>query len=190
MRAFIAIEITAEIKGFLAGLQKELRKSNADISWVKPNNIHITMRFLGEIQPAQQNILAEILDTALRRHSPFKLRVSSLGAFPNTKSPRVIWTGIDLGTEQLQKISGELEAAIHTAGFPGEERPFTAHLTLGRTKSSLNRSLLAKIIGDLNQRFEEEKPEMTVSKVTLFKSTLTPGGPVYEALHIANLATT
>jgi RNA 2',3'-cyclic 3'-phosphodiesterase len=189
MRAFIAVEITEEIKSFLAGLQKELRKSNADISWVKPHNIHVTLRFLGEIELAQQNTLIEILDTVLKDHSCFKLRVSSLGAFPNTKSPRVIWVGIDLGAEQLQKISGELETSLHTVGFADEERPFTAHLTLGRTKSSLNRNLLAKIIGDLNQRLEEEKPEMIVSKITLFKSTLTPGGPVYEALHAANLIT-
>ncbi|MFA6216356.1 MAG: RNA 2',3'-cyclic phosphodiesterase [Candidatus Omnitrophota bacterium] len=190
MRAFIAIEIPQEIKGFLAALQKGLRRSNADISWVKPHNIHVTMRFLGEIELLQQNAITKILDTVSKRHSSFKLRLSSLGAFPNAKSPRVIWVGIDLGTEQLQKIAGELETALQGSGFSPEERPFTSHMTIGRTKSSLNRSLLVKIMENVNQRFEEEKPEMIVSKITLFKSTLTPGGPVYEALYIANLITT
>lgn len=120
------------------------------------------------------------------------MRIFSVGAFPKIDTPRVIWIGVDKGDKEAKKIAKELEEKLQKLGIPGEERGFSAHITLGRTRSILGREKLTQALKTGMDRLFGEHPgllEFAVTKITLFKSTLTPKGPVYEALKEANLKT-
>ena len=105
MRAFIAIELPKNIKASLAGLQEELKTSGADIKWVEPENIHLTLKFLGEIDEIVFNKVIKILGDIGLEINPFQLSICSLGAFPKINFPRVIWVGIDKGDSEVKKIA-------------------------------------------------------------------------------------
>ena len=190
MRAFIAIELPQEIKDALAHIQEQLKISGADVTWVQPQNIHLTLKFLGEIDDKKLEEIISILENATQNKNPFSTRLSSLGAFPKINFPRVIWVGIDKGDAETKQIAKVLEEKIAKIGIPPETRPFSSHITIGRVRSSLNREKLVKNLNDLADSFGKENLEFLVTKTTLFKSTLTPKGPIYEALKEANLKTT
>ncbi|MFH1269871.1 MAG: RNA 2',3'-cyclic phosphodiesterase [Candidatus Omnitrophota bacterium] len=189
MRAFIAIELPEEIKDALAALQEELKVSRADVKWVGPKNIHLTLKFLGEIDDKQLDKISRIIDDTAERRNKFLVRISSLGAFPKIDSPRVIWIGISSGDEETRAIAEELEEEIAKTGIPEEDRAFSSHITIGRTRSALNREKLVEYLKD-NAELKERNLEFYAGKITLFKSTLTPKGPIYEALKEANLKNT
>lgn len=189
MRTFIAIDLPREIKDFLSRLQERLKTSQADVKWVQPQNIHLTLKFLGEIDDKKLNRIIQILEDICRQNLPFYIRISSMGAFPKTYAPRVIWVGIDKGDMQSKQIATALEDKIKNVGLPAEDRPFTSHITIGRTKSSYNRERLVQDLNNLAFNFGRETPEFLVTRLTLFKSTLTPKGPIYEIIHNANLKT-
>ncbi|MBI4981658.1 MAG: RNA 2',3'-cyclic phosphodiesterase [Candidatus Omnitrophica bacterium] len=188
MRAFIAIELPAEIKSALASLQTQLKTANADVNWVLEKNIHLTLKFLGERDEKKVNSCIEVLSKVANNHNPFTISFSSLGAFPNTTSPRVIWIGISKGETQIKKIAQELEEEIFHAGIPKETREFSSHITLGRTRSSINLNKLSEILKTLGNN-SAGNLEVVVKKLTLFKSTLRPKGPLYEIYKEANLKT-
>lgn len=133
--------------------------------------------------------ITKIIDDTAKEKNKFQIRISSLGAFPKIDFPRVIWVGVDIGDKETKGISEELEEKIAKIGIPKEDRPFSSHITIGRTRSSLNRENLVR---DLKNKAElnGEKLEFYVTKITLFQSTLTPHGPIYEALKETNLKTT
>jgi len=189
MRTFIAIELPNEIKDSLSRLQEELKASGADVKWVEPNNIHLTLKFLGEIDDKKIEKITKIIDDTAQGKDKFQINISSLGAFPKIDFPRVIWVGVDTGDKEVNDIAKELEEKIAKIGIPKEDRPFSSHITIGRTKSSLNRE---KLVQDLKIKAElgARKLEFYVTKIALFKSTLTPKGPIYEALKETNLKTT
>jgi len=188
MRLFIAIELPRKTRDALAALQSELKESGADVKWVAPENIHLTLKFIGETNEADlKNILRAMEETA-KGHCAFTMRAASCGAFPNINSPRVIWVGLSKGSEETKQIAEGLEVKLAAVGIPKEERPFSSHITLGRTRSSLNRDKLVDSLKILEEKLPEE--EFMVTKITLFKSTLTPKGAVYEALQEASLKTT
>jgi len=205
MRTFIAIELPQGIKDSLGQLQEELKASGADVKWVEPNNIHLTLKFLGEIDDKKLEKITRIIDDIAKEKNGFRICISSLGAFPKIDFPRVIWVGIDTGDKEAQEIAKELEEKIakigtstslkchgerrRTIGIPKEGQPFSSHITIGRMRSSLNRE---KLVQDLNNKakLDGKKSEFYVTKITLFKSTLTPKGPIYEALKETNLKTT
>ncbi len=190
MRTFIAIELPQEIKDSLAQLQDKLKASGADIKWVEPQNIHLTLKFLGEINEDKLNKVISIMESVAESTKPFDICICSVGAFPRISSPRVIWVGLDKGDTESKAIAKSLEEKIQKLGIPKEKRPFSSHITLGRTKSSLN---MVKLVRDLKPRINDfgiENLEFLVTKITLFKSTLTPKGPVYEALKQTSLKAT
>jgi RNA 2',3'-cyclic 3'-phosphodiesterase len=189
MRTFIAIELPKEIKEYLAKLQQELKTAQADVKWVEPDNIHLTLKFLGEIDDTLLEKITAIINDVANKISAFKLRINSLGAFPKIDSPRVIWVGVDAGDKEVKEIAGKLEEEIAKIGIPKEDRPFSSHITIGRTKSGLNQQKLVQVLKD---KFDlgGKNPEFSASKITLFKSTLSPKGPAYEILKEADLKTT
>lgn len=184
MRTFIAIELSKETKDWIAGLQGQLKNSGADVKWVKPENIHLTLKFLGEIDDRQLNSIIGILQDSNKDRNSFYIRLSSLGAFPKINFPRVIWIGIDKGETESKQIAKDLEEELTKVGLAKEKRPYSSHITLGRVRSALNRDRLIKDLGNLANNFPQDAPgtEFLVSKITLFKSTLTPAGPIYEIL--------
>lgn len=190
MRAFIAVELPKTTRDSLRHIQEELKASGADVKWVKPENIHLTLKFLGEIDPDQLAKINLILDAVSKEKKSFSIRLSSLGAFPKMDYPRVIWAGIDRGEGQTQELAKALEAKIEKLGIPKEERAFSSHITIGRIKSNLGRDKLVASLKGLRGYFNDHPQELTVTKITLFKSTLAPAGPVYEAVKEAHLAAT
>ncbi|MCM8795890.1 MAG: RNA 2',3'-cyclic phosphodiesterase [Candidatus Omnitrophica bacterium] len=190
MRTFIAIELPKEIKETLGLLQEELKKSGADVKWVSPSNIHLTLKFLGEIDAKKLNKLNEILENVALKQSPFSLGIKGIGVFPNLNSPRVIWVGVEKGDEETKRIAAILEEEIAKIGIPKERRPYSTHITLGRLRSGVNRMKLLEQLNYLKDKSEKINLEFTVKKITLLKSTLTPQGPIYEILKEANLKTT
>lgn len=187
MRSFIAIELSEQIKNYLGRIQDRLKSSGADVKWVNPQNIHLTLKFLGDIEDKTVDKISGILEAASCDKPAFFIRLSSLGAFPNINFPRIIWVGIDKGDQQVKEIAEELQEKIAKIGIPKENKPFSAHLTIGRTKSGLNRGSLVKMLEILQNEIVQEGLESGVSKLTLFKSTLTPQGPIYAILKEANL---
>ena len=188
MRAFIAIELPPEVRNALGSLEAELKTSGADVKWVKPENIHLTLKFLGERDEKKIKETMRILDEVCAEKNSFSASVSSIGAFPNLDAPRVIWVGIGNGSAQIKEIACELEERISKLGIPKEDREFSTHITLGRTHSGLKRKELTEKIKAIEINYSSRKDlKFEVNKITLLKSTLTPGGPIYEALKTANL---
>lgn len=185
MRLFIAIDLPQEIKDFLAGLQTRLKKSGADIKWVSPKNIHLTLKFLGEIDDTHLvDKINSVLENIASNKPPFRISFNSIGAFPSLKSARIIWVGVNKGQDTIKEISEDFENKLQDLGIAKEDRPFSSHITIGRTRSSLNREKLIKGIDELSTEiFDKKNPvEFTVTAITLFKSTLTAKGPIYEVV--------
>lgn len=187
MRAFIAIELPKDLKNALSQLQEQLRKTAADVKWVQPDNIHLTLKFLGEIDEKKLDKISLILDKIAISNKCFQISFSTLGAFPKMSSPRIIWVGIEKGDMETKKIACELEGEIEKIGIPKENRPFSTHITIGRIKSALNQQMLTQELNQLEDYFTEKKLQFKAERITLFKSTLLPEGATYEPLKVINL---
>ncbi|MFH1245638.1 MAG: RNA 2',3'-cyclic phosphodiesterase [Candidatus Omnitrophota bacterium] len=181
IRSFIALELTPEIQEELARVQTRLKTTGADVKWVNPEGIHLTLKFLGEISPALLEEVKQILNALAPRHQCFELKITRLGAFPNEEHPRVIWVGTEPEKNRLTQIVQELAEGLINLGFFKEKRPFAPHLTLGRVRSPHNREQLKQAL----QTTSVEQKVMRVTAITLFKSTLTPQGAIYQSLHKA-----
>jgi 2'-5' RNA ligase len=190
MRTFIAIELDKEIKEKISLIEEELRKTDADVKWVKPENIHLTLKFLGEIDEKQADKIKNILQDLAKEKQTFEMAISELGAFPKLNFPRVIWIGIKKGAENVLNIASELEEKLSKIGFPKEKRSFSGHISIGRVRSNKNRLQLIEAVNKINEANQKETYTQLVKNITLFKSTLTPQGPIYEALFTANLKNT
>lgn len=180
MRAFIAIGLPKGIKDSLGRLQQKLKKAGADVKWVEPENIHLTLKFLGEIDEQTKDRISSKIEELCQGTKQFSVALSSCGAFPSNQSPRVIWTGINQGDNEVKRIAGKIEEFLSVIGISKENREFSSHITIGRTRSGKNRRELAELLDSLALKPLEE--QFLVSKITLFKSTLTPAGPIYEVI--------
>jgi 2'-5' RNA ligase len=174
----------------LAGLEEQLKKTKADVKWVSPENLHLTLKFLGDIDEEQFKKISELLDDVANNHSSYTAKIGSIGAFPKLSLLKVVWVGITMGDEETKKIFKELKERIEKLGIPKDDRAFSSHITLGRTRSPNNRKDLAKEIRKISEDFKLDNAEFQVAKLTLFQSTLSPTGPTYEVLKAANLKTT
>ncbi len=190
MRTFIAISLPQNVKARLAQLQETLKKSGADVKWVDPQNIHLTLKFLGEIDQQQIATITKAVEEVALTTGSFRANLNILGAFPKLEFARVIWVGLENGDSQSKVIAQALEEKIEMLGIPKEKREFSSHITIGRVRSFLKKDKLAQAITEENQNFGQEKLEFAVTAITLYKSTLTPKGPAYEALKEVNLQTT
>ena len=181
MRAFIAFDINDDARAELARLQSTLKKSEADAKWVSPENIHLTVKFLGEIDEGQKKSIADSLDTITAAHKSVEIALSEIGAFPGIGRPKVLWAGIKGGVDEIIDIARSVDQECSKLGFQAEDRTFTPHLTIGRTRSSKNREKLKQALSASSL-----KPIVSrVDAIHLYKSTLTPNGPVYEKVHEA-----
>lgn len=188
IRAFIALNTPSDYEAAIAEQQLALKKAapGGDIKWVDPKNIHLTLRFLGYIEPSAVEPISSALRDATSRMGSLQLRAAGLGCFPNCRNPRVIWIGLEDPTDSLVALQKAVVEATRTFGEPPEERPYKAHLTLARVKhlSKENaRSLQAKI-----EKVKLELPPWMVKDVILYQSHLSQAGPRYEALGRFSLA--
>lgn len=195
MRAFIAIEISDEIREALAKAEEHLKYSGADVKWVAPENIHLTLKFLGEVDEARIEKVKATLDEIGKATKPFEMTIKGLGVFPKIDFPRVIWAGLDKGAAESAELAKSIDDELSKLGFERESRPFAAHLTIGRVRSPKNKSALAEKLSNLQLTSAERSgasPKGTynlqlIQSITLYKSTLTPRGSIYTKLHEAKL---
>ncbi len=184
IRSFIAIELTEEVRDKLINIQANLKQAGADVKWVKKNNIHLTLKFLGNIGSDNIENVTKALEELGNNNSRFTAELSEIGAFPRMDSPRIIWIGVEKGAKKLCDIVEGLEDLLEKIGLPKEEKEFHPHITLGRVKSSFNKIHLIKKLKEITL---QDKNVLNIEKLTLFKSTLTPKGPIYEVLKEINL---
>ena len=184
MRAFIAVEISDEIKDLLVRVESHLKYAGADIKWVDPKIIHLTLKFLGEITDNKCEAVKSALDAITKCLKPFEMTVKDIGTFPNSVHPRVIWAGLGDGASEAVELAKHIEEAMSKIGFPAESREFSPHLTIGRVRSSSN---MEKLKDKISSASLEIRPGGIVShkviSVILFQSTLTPQGSIYTKLH-------
>lgn len=179
MRAFIAIELPDAVRSELARLQAELARAQADVKWVEEGNLHVTMRFLGEITQAQRQAVESLLLKVARSRAPIEAALSVVGTFPERGMPRVIWVGIGQGADELSRLAEEIERGLAALPISNEERRFVAHVTLGRVRSPRAGDVLRRRLTQI--RWTPPAP-FWIERVTLFQSTLGGAGPVYTAL--------
>jgi RNA 2',3'-cyclic 3'-phosphodiesterase len=189
MRAFIAIELPQDIKEAIGRLQAKLKQTGADVKWVSPANIHLTLKFLGEIDEKTKDAVCNAMRSAVADIRAFPIKLGELGAFPGMQSPRVIWIGLSEGHDRVKAIAQHLEHELGQCGKSREEREFSSHITIARVRSQKNKDALAAGISAVEGSTAGKLEGFTAKKITLFKSTLLPQGPVYEILQETNLKT-
>ncbi|MDZ7342600.1 MAG: RNA 2',3'-cyclic phosphodiesterase [candidate division KSB1 bacterium] len=184
IRTFIAVTIPADIQRQIAELQAKLKAAGGKVSWPRSENIHLTLKFLGDTDNRRLNEIARGLAQAAATVSPFELKIGSVGAFPNLKYPRVIWVGAVSEGNQLQLLVHNIEEQMSALGFEKERRPYSAHLTLGRVKDVRGiQTTLEKL-----QQFEKfEGGSFEVDAIHLIKSELHPAGSIYTLLRTIEL---
>ena len=190
MRSFIAINLPKETKEFLSRLQEKLKSAQADVKWVKPTNIHLTLKFLGEIDEELAGKIKDIIAEVCKGKKGSEIILSYLGAFPDINQPRVVWIGISQGEQKIENIASELDQKINQLGIPKEKRSFRSHITLGRVRSGYNRQNLSRRLQEVKDSNQQEINKFELNTVSLFKSTLTAKGPIYEEIYRANLIAT
>jgi 2'-5' RNA ligase len=178
VRAFIAVELDPRLLPKVIELQREILSVGADVKAVEPENIHFTLKFLGEMQQPTINKVTDSMNKL--DFNSFVIDVSGVGCFPTIRNPRVIWIGVSTGLDDFSQIAKQLDNYLREIGFKSEGERFTAHLTIGRVRSGLNKAALVKKLGDM---LNAEVGRMTVGAVKLKKSVLTPRGPIYSTLH-------
>jgi len=184
MRLFIAVDVSEEVRAAVAGQAATLREANCDVAWVKPENYHLTLKFLGEAPDGQLNDIRASLDLASAAHAAFELELRGMGCFPTRGAPRVVWVGTLAGRDALAAIAGDVEGTMKELGFARERREFSAHLTIGRVRSSRGAERLHRL---LQAEADTGFGRCMVKDLRLYKSTLVPGGSIYELMHSAKL---
>ena len=183
MRLFAAVEIGHTLSARAAGIGRELQRRaaasapHAKITWVPADRLHLTVRFIGELQDARAAAVCEALKAPLGL-PPFHLTLEGAGAFPKGGSPRVLWVGVTDGREGLLAAEREVSARLKSLGIPEESRPYNPHLTLARVREPAG----LRTAGLLDGLTEQCVGTVRIDAITLFQSKLSPKGPAYTPL--------
>ncbi len=179
MRTFIAIEIPDEIKREMARAQEQLKRSGVEAGWTRPEGIHLTLKFLGEVEESRIPGIMDVLTRAVRGSGTFRIEIAGAGAFPNQKNARVVWLGITGGRDKLATLQAAVEDAMAGMGMERDDREFAPHLTLGRIKYIRSRDAW---LAALNEMKDIRLPGFEVGHISLMKSELKPSGAVYTEI--------
>ena len=182
MRCFIAIDIDEGIRAELGDLQQEIAESvdvrKSDVKWVRPEAMHLTLKFLGEIRDQELMDICNVVRDVAARHQAFDFAVKEVGHFGD-RSARVLWVGAGLDCPELRRLQEDLETALATAGWPKEGRKFSGHLTLCRVRNTKAGLKLARI----TERYKDvDLGTVRCAAVCVYQSTLRPDGPIYTLL--------
>ncbi len=184
MRVFIAIALSRETREELRALQSSLKASGADVKWVDPENIHLTLRFLGDCgEPILPSVKSALSDAA-SAFRQFHMGLEGVGAFPCLSSPEIIWAGVGEGSRESAAIYDSISSRLAEIGIPHEKRKFSPHITVGRVRSGRNIDSLRKAVEDCSFPVSSRT---LVDRVVLFSSKLSPEGPTYTPLSEAML---
>jgi len=177
VRLFVALEIPAAVRDNLATLVKDLRNSEPKARWVRPENLHVTLKFLGETPSEKLEDIRKAL-SAVHSEQPVELDFRGLGFFPDERRPRVVWAGVD-ASPNVQSLAASIDQALEKIGFPREDRPFTPHLTLARFSSP---RITEKLRAAMQQNMARESGLLKTNEFHLIESKLKPSGAEYTRL--------
>ncbi|WP_447977007.1 RNA 2',3'-cyclic phosphodiesterase [Candidatus Nitrospira bockiana] len=187
IRAFIAVELDEPLRTAIARVQASLKRElgaasrEARIQWVRPEAVHVTLKFLGDVDEPRIQPVATALSEALSRKAAFALEVGGYGVFPDAREPRVLWVGLSGEVSRLVGLAQEVERAVVPLGFDAERKPFTPHLTLARIKDGARQT--GRALTDLGiLKTASPIGRLDISMVSLMKSELKPSGSVYTRL--------
>ena len=181
LRLFVACELPDDVRRALGGLQDDLRQLiPVRLRWVRPESVHVTLKFLGEVEETRVDAITSALATAVE---PFELglRLAKLGGLGGARL-RVVWVGLDGDVAPLASLAGRVEGALTPLGFPPERRPFAAHLTLARVPDQASPEERRELANLIERHRFEPLPSMILTEVHLVRSVLRPGGSVYSRI--------
>lgn len=188
VRTFLAIDVGAEIRAQLVALQEELATFAADVKWVEPDNMHLTLLFLGEVDQRETIDICRTAQKAIQKMPAFVMSVEGAGCFPNPRRPRTLWVGVGKGSDEVCAVHDAIEAPLLELGsYRRETRAYAPHVTLGRVKSEEEpNEALAQA---LTKHQTWSAGEVVVSEVCVMRSELKSDGPIYTVMGRAKLAT-
>lgn len=179
IRSFLAINFESFYQRELENVLRVLRREPIDAKWINPQQAHLTLCFFGSIGEDLIQSIVKNLDTLLAPQKPLEVYLKGLGAFPNMDRARVIWIGIEGATDGLKVLKKDVDRSLEKIGIPAEDRSFRPHLTLGRLRKS------PKGLAPLLEKFTDFSSlnKFMINRLVLFRSDLTPKGPLYKPLH-------
>lgn len=181
IRVFLAVELSSDVREKLFSLQQQLKTTLPPINWVRPESIHLTLKFLGYVEPSSVTQLFSALEPIGEKHAPFSVDVQGLGVFPQVKHPRIFWVGLIGNTRALHDLEFEIEAVLEPLGFPPEEKTYHPHLTLARIKRE-NAKVGSTLIQTRALESDQHLGTLNVDGLTLFQSDLDSSGAKYTSL--------
>jgi 2'-5' RNA ligase len=183
MRTFIAIDFSPQIRQKIGEIIDYFKTQTPDyaLKWVEPQNLHMTIKFLGEVSEGHLQTIKELLSDTIKGRSAFEIEVTGMGMYPSAHKPRVIWLGVE-GSEPLKDIHKSLDQALQKTSIPPDKRGLSPHLTIARVRSNVETLIVQDIGKTLSQFKIGSLGKCTIDKIVLYKSTLTPGGPIYDPL--------
>jgi 2'-5' RNA ligase len=185
IRVFIAAPIPRALTVFLKNIQARLRSPRMDVRWLAAENIHLTLKFLGNIERSRVSAVGAQMDVSAGQTGTFRLHARGIGVFPNRRHPRVLWVGLGGELDRLVEVQAVLESNLESVGFGKESRRFHPHLTIGRIRHRID----ARILGASLDSLEEiASDSFRVERLALIKSDLKPAGAEYSLLHTSQLA--
>jgi 2'-5' RNA ligase len=185
LRTFIGIDIGKTIRDKAVALQDKLAQTGSAVKWVEPQNIHVTLLFLGEVADREVPNVCRVVAEQTQKHEPFRLSIEGVGCFPNPRRPRIVWIGVGEGTQELCALHDDLEPALLDLGcYRREKRKYTPHITLGRVKSDLPADQLGPALA---KHAGWRGGQIPVSEILVMSSELTSQGPIYTVLSRAKL---
>jgi 2'-5' RNA ligase len=172
VRAFIAVFSPPEVRKEIHASARRLL-SGYQVRWIKPENVHLTLKFLGNVREEALDSICAALSEVCAGYAPFDVGLMGLGAFPSPRRARILWAGVGLGSDRLRSLAADIDVGLALLGFESEKRPYTPHLTLGRIRGRPASLVLPP---------STEGPRFRAERVELMESTLTPEGSIYKTL--------
>jgi len=186
IRSFVAIPIPAEIRRRLVEVENDLMPAGAGVKWVSEDNFHVTLKFLGYVEPERMEAVARGVEVAVRGIGPFEVELAEVGAFPKISRPSVIWVGVTRGAHEMITLADRTDREMAKMGFERETRPFSPHITIGRVKSPKNRGGPPENLSGLRELIERhqnrEVGSFGVEQVNIMKSDLQRAGAIYSVI--------
>lgn len=184
IRTFVCIDVPAPIRARIEALQRALRRNDVPISWVKPANIHLTIKFLGDVAASRIDAVRQAVERACQGIPPFEITVAGVGCFPSAKNPRVLWVGLNPLPDELRRLHSNIEAALEREGFVREAKRFSPHLTMARVRDPFKARTTVEelmVTGFAAETFP-------ASAVIVMRSDLNPSGSIYTPQAVVHLS--
>jgi len=180
LRTFVALEISDAVRQRTLQLIEQLRRAQVEVKWVEAENLHLTLKFLGDVDPLELPEVCRAVEKAAVGEAPFRMQLRGAGAFPSLDRPRILWLGVGVGNEQVSELFERIDQTLAEAGFAPESRKFHPHMTLGRIRRAFKG--VSDLADLLRRRHDFEAGTCDVTQAVVFVSQLGRGGPRYEAV--------